>query len=306
METIAEAARVARRQHGLITLTQAHAAGVMLGQLRSWLRLGHWTAIRPGVYAVAAMPPTSEQAVLAAVLSVDGAAYASHATAGALWGLPVPLPERIELVTDVPKQVRLDGVRGYRSRALFSADLTQRLRIPCTTPERTLVDVSGRLSAEALGRAVDDGLRRRILRLDALRRCVGRLEAGPGRRTSVVHDVLRLRLPGYDPGDSDFETLVLRALVARGLPPPVQQYRVKVGGRVVRIDLAYPGLRIAIELDGFEFHGTRTAFDDDRARANLLVVAGWTLLRFTTQSTIDEIVDTIAALVARSVQEGAA
>ena len=49
----------------------------------------------------------------------------------------------------------------------------------------------------------------------------------------------------------------------------------RVGGRTFKIDLAYPVVRLAIELDGWEFHGTRSAFDDDRTRATLLVANGW-------------------------------
>ncbi len=38
---------------------------------------------------------------------------------------------------------------------------------------------------------------------------------------------------------------------------------------------------LAIELDGWETHGIRSAFDADRMRANDLVLLGWTVLRFT-------------------------
>jgi very-short-patch-repair endonuclease len=57
----------------------------------------------------------------------------------------------------------------------------------------------------------------------------------------------------------------------------------------MRIDLAYPDVKLAIELDGWEFHGGRTAFDADRARANDLVLAGWTVVRFTSRSADSDI-----------------
>ena len=98
------------------------------------------------------------------------------------------------------------------------------------------------------------------------------------------------RLPGYDPGDSDLETRVLRLLVASGFLPPVQQHRLRLGSRTIRIDLAYPEDRLAIELDGWDHHRTRTAFDDDRARANLLVASGWSVVRFTSRSSDAEII----------------
>lgn len=70
-------------------------------------------------------------------------------------------------------------------------------------------------------------------------------------------------------------------LRAHGVALPVRQHPVTVGGRELRIDVCYPELRLAIESDGFAFHGARDAFEDDRERQNLLVIAGWTVLRFT-------------------------
>jgi hypothetical protein len=247
------------------------------------------------VYAVGGAPPTWFQAVAAAVLSSGPQTWVSHETAGALWSLPGVTDDAIHVVTGLARQVRMAGVRGHRSGAVFSADVTTRNRIPVTTPSRTLVDLSARLSSRALAAAIDDALRRRVMTLGALRRCVARLAGAPGRRPTVLHELLADRVPGYDPGDSDLETRVLRAVVAHGFPPPVQQHRVRLGGRSLRVDLAYPALRLAIELDGWEFHRTRTAFDDDRSRANLLVAHGWAVVRFTSRSTDDEIVGCLRA-----------
>jgi very-short-patch-repair endonuclease len=127
-----------------------------------------------------------------------------------------------------------------------------------------------------------------------------------GPAPAIIHELLADRLPGYDPGDSDLETRVLRALVAAGLAVPVQQHRVRLGKRTFRVDLAYPVLKLAIELDGWEFHCSRSAFDDDRTRANALVAAGWTVLRFTSRSTDAEIVACVRAAMAQCGRIGAA
>ena len=47
------------------------------------------------------------------------------------------------------------------------------------------------------------------------------------------------------------------------------------------LDLAWPELMIAIELDGRVPHSARRVFDDDRARQNALVADGWTVFRLT-------------------------
>jgi len=287
--------QIARRQHALITFDQALAAGLSHGQVRRRIRSGEWSTVRPGVYAINGAPPTWLQTVAAVTLSSGPQVWASHETAGALWSMPGVGDDAIHVVTGLDRRVRLAGVRGHRSGTLFGADLTNHQRIPVTTPARSLVDLSARLSYRQLGLAVDDALRRRLMTLESLQRCVARLSEAPGRRRVVLHELLADRLPGYDPGDSDLETRVLRVCVANGFPPPVQQYRIRLGGRTFRIDLAYPLWRLAIELDGWEFHRTRTAFDDDRARANLLVAQGWALIRFTSRSTDAEIVGCLRA-----------
>jgi len=291
-------AAIQRRQHGLITVAQAITSGLTEDQVRDLYRRGVWAMEREGVYAPAGAPPTAERAILAAVLAADGPAWASHETAGWLWPLKGVLqPDEIELLRPLGRHVRLDGVRGHRSGALFTADLTTTRRIPVTTPERTVVELSGRLTAAQLGRLVDDGLRRRLLTLDRLRRCAARLDTAPGRRLSVVHAVLSERLPGYDPGDSDLETRVLRTIVSAGFPPPVQQHRVRIRGKTYKLDLAYPDRLTGFDIDSWAYHRFRSPFTDDRTRRNILELAGWQIYQFTDRHTDDHILHVIGSVL---------
>ena len=58
--------------------------------------------------------------------------------------------------------------------------------------------------------------------------------------------------------------------------------RIRYRGRFVGIvDLAHRRLRIVIECDGFETHGTLDAMTQDCIRHTRLVAAGWRPLRFT-------------------------
>lgn len=98
-------------------------------------------------------------------------------------------------------------------------------------------------------------------------------------------------MPGYDPGDSDQEMRVVRILVDAGMPEPRQQLVVRLSGYRFVLDMAYPELKLAIEYDGWDSHRTRTSFDHDRLRANVLVANGWTVLRFTSAMTDAQIAD---------------
>ncbi|HMK13349.1 MAG TPA: type IV toxin-antitoxin system AbiEi family antitoxin domain-containing protein, partial [Acidimicrobiales bacterium] len=198
---------ITRVQYALVTRAQALAAGLSDRKIRSLLRKGIWIEIRPSVYAIAGAPRSWHQMVLASVLAHGADSHASHATTAHLFGLKsFDQPELLELVSGLGSRVRLEGVRARRSGALFDSDLTVRHRIPTVTAERALIDVSSRLTADRLGRVLDDAIRRRLIHLEEFRRCAGRLLPAPGRSMSKVHAVLAARIPGYDPGDSDLET----------------------------------------------------------------------------------------------------
>lgn len=99
--------------------------------------------------------------------------------------------------------------------------------------------------------------------------------------------------PTYEqvPATSYLEYAFLRwvltpATRAEIVPRILPQREVAVAGRTYRLDFAIEGshLRLAVELDGFEFHGSRAAFSYDRLRQNDLQAAGWTVLRFSYDS----------------------
>jgi len=292
-----------QRQLGLITREQCLACGLTKGQITQRLRSGLWIEMRPGVYALGGVAPSWEQALLAVTLA-GRPAYASHASAAHLWGLRgfLDVPDSIEVVTGLGRLSRVEGVRGHRSGALFDSDLTVRGAVPTVTAARAIVDVSGRLVPKELGYLVDDALRRRLMSLEGLRRCAERLGPAPGRSMKGMQRVLRDRLPGYSPGDSDLETRALRALVGAGLPPPRQQFRMELAGRRVRIDLAYPEQRIAIELDGWDTHRFRSSFDADHARRDDLLVAEWSPVTFTSAMTDEYLVSVVERLYRRAME----
>jgi hypothetical protein len=178
--------------------------------------------------------------------------------------------------------------------------VTTRRAIPVASVARTLCDLTAKARAKVVERAVDDCLRRRIVTLDELQTVYESLSGRGRHRSTVMRSILEWRGPDHHPGESPGEVHVLRLLVDAGLPVPVQQHEVRVNGRIIRIDLAYPEARIALEFDGWTYHSTRGAFDDDRARANELELLGWTVLRFTTKSSDIVIVQTVSAALARA------
>jgi len=93
------------------------------------------------------------------------------------------------------------------------------------------------------------------------------------------------------PSDSFLEHAFLRWVLAPAATPDIvprirPQQEVEVGGRHYRIDYEIAGDEyvIAVELDGFEFHGNRYAFSYDRMRQNDLLGTGRVVVRFSYDS----------------------
>ncbi len=75
---------------------------------------------------------------------------------------------------------------------------------------------------------------------------------------------------------------VLWMSVRASYPKAVREYQGAVPGRRFRIDVALVDEKIAIECDGWQYHGKfKSAHATDRERQNLLAVEGWLILRFT-------------------------
>ena len=75
---------------------------------------------------------------------------------------------------------------------------------------------------------------------------------------------------------------VLWMAVKAQFPHAEREYQGAVPGRRYRIDIALEAEKIAIEIDGWQYHGKfKSAHESDRERQNHLAVAGWLVLRFT-------------------------
>ncbi|HWO46604.1 MAG TPA: hypothetical protein VNM41_00965 [Solirubrobacterales bacterium] len=94
------------------------------------------------------------------------------------------------------------------------------------------------------------------------------------------HGRLRRAISLYKPSSftrSGLEKRFLELVLAAGLPQPHTNY-VEHG---FELDCYWPEYRFAVELDVFETHGTRAAFERDRKRQEDLLLAGIAMTRVT-------------------------
>src|SRR3954467_1711036 len=83
-------ARIAVRQHGVVTLRQLEEAGVTREATYKRARRGRLHRLHRGVYAVGHRAPSHHARWMAAVLACGEGAVLSHGSAAALWNLLNP------------------------------------------------------------------------------------------------------------------------------------------------------------------------------------------------------------------------
>jgi hypothetical protein len=259
---------------------------------------------RRGVYVLAGMAPTYEQAVLAAVLASGHGAFASHLTAAWLRHLVLPIdePPMIEITTALTRRPRIEGVRFHRSGLLLPDDVTEWRGIAMASVERTIVDCSGRSSVAELGKMTDDAIRRRLTTIELVADTAERLPSAPGRSPAKMRKMLARRLPDVSERESVLEDFVFDALRRYGLPLPKPQHWVRFSGKRRRIDLCYVDEMLALEACGFEFRRSRSRFDDEALRGNELQLLGYRVLEFTSAFTDREIAEHVAQALGLSLK----
>lgn len=195
----------------------------------------------------------------------------SHVSA-ALWhGWEVKtLPDKTHVT--VPRRRRLatpPTVVPHRSD-LGPGDVTDDI---CTSARRTLLDCLRTLPVDE-GLAIGDSALRHGVRREVLTDIAATVR-GQG-RPAVLHVARHADGNAANPFESCLRAL---ALQVEGLDVS-PQLRVVGSRATVRPDLVDTRLRIILEADSFEWHGDRSALRRDARRYNLLVVDGWTVLRF--------------------------
>ena len=196
----------------------------------------------------------------------EGALLSGRA-AGYLLGLlsgPVPAPE-----VTARTERRVAGVRTRRSPALDGARWDG---VPVTSVPSTLVDLAGALPADALARACHEAGIRHGTTPAAVEAVLERRPNSPGAGTlrRILHGDVHVSL-------SALERQFLKLLREEGLPLP--QTNRPAGGR--RVDCRWPEQRLTVELDGYRYHRSRHAWEQDRRREREAYARGDQFRRYT-------------------------
>lgn len=290
-------ALLASRQHGVVSIRQLEQElGFSHQAVERAVRSGRLHRIYRGVYAVGHTELTLHGECLAVVLAVGPGAALSYYSAGWLWGLRRGSPKPVHVTAFVPRHHPTPkGIVRHRARNWDEEDRRLIEGIPVTSVARTILDLAWKLSGDQLRRVLERAEDLGLLDLDELRAVVERNRGHHGAKR------LRHALSIYGPRRftrSGFERRFVDRLVASGLPRPVTGWN-EVGHE---LDVYWPERRFAVELDTYETHGSREAFERDRDRDLELALAGIETIRVSEHQFIrepDQIAARVATLLAR-------
>jgi hypothetical protein len=218
---------------------------------------------------------------MAAVLACGPGALLSHRNAAALHGLRPNNRRKIDVIVPGRTARNQSRIDLHRSTTLTPDDATIVNQIPCTTVARTLLDLAEVIDRRGLERAFDQA---EILQLFDLRALEDQLRRNP---TRVAVKKVKALLAEYEIGSAptwnDFEDAMLTVTRAIDVPDPECNAWIRLpdGGKWIRGDFVWRDQKIVVETDGYQTHGTRQAFEDDRRRDQRLLAYGWRVIRVT-------------------------
>jgi very-short-patch-repair endonuclease len=220
----------------------------------------------------------------------------SHLSAAQIWGLDVLTKPSIAHATVGRHRHGIDS----RGVVLHWADLRpdqldERGRV--TSPLRTVLDCARSLPF-AEGLAVADSALRTGLVSAAELVAVATAMTGAGRQR-VLNVAERADGRAGSVLESGLRAILLGGAVSGFIP----QLAIRDEELFARVDLGNQQLRIVLEADSFEHHGSRTALVRDCRRYDELTIRGWLVLRFAWEHVMFEpswVLAMVEAAVARA------
>lgn len=227
--------------------------------------------------------------------------FFSHLTAALLWDLPLPPVDVDRIDVSVLAPGRAPRGRGVRGHQLSGKQVTVvngpdglRSTSPASTWAQLGDDVRHPYDLAAIADALlvthrVAGPFGRVLRGPLAGRAELESELRRGRRRGIrsLEEALGRARPG---AVSRPETWCRLTIVDAGLPEPVLDHDVydDAGVFVGCVDLAYPGLRIAIEYEGDHHRVDLRQWNRDIAKHDRLAELGWRVIRVTRTMVFDD------------------
>jgi very-short-patch-repair endonuclease len=284
-------------------MAQLRTHGYAKSTVIEWVASGRLHQTHRGVYALGHRRLTWHGRCLAAVLAAEPVAtdeetwpaVASHTSAAYLWGLLRYVPETIHVTAPTRRRAKRD-FKTHFSSCLLEEDRAFSDDIPVTSVPRTLLDLAIRSRPEQLEGYLERAETRDLLDLTTMEAILAR--AGGHRGRGRLGRALAIYREEAAVTRSKLERRFLGLVRKAGLPAPSMNFNVAE----FELDAYWERERFVVELDVYETHGSRAAFERDRLRQEDLKLIGIEMTRVTGPRLDREprrVMERVAALLAQ-------
>ena len=260
----------------MISREQLHRLGFGDEQICRRERRGDLHEIYTDVWAVGHNNLTPKGHLIAALLSCGPASFLSHRTAAALHGLRALNVRDIE-VTMVGSYARArNGLTIHRTaNPPHPKDIRTVGHLRYSSVPRMLIELASRETPSELDRLITEAAHKRRLNLDAIEDALARHARRPG--LARLKDALRAYRPRPHRKSNLERAFDAWLLEHPEIPEP--QRNVYIGGW--EIDCWWPDQRVALELDGRDYHIAVAEMERDRLKDTKLQIMGIKPMRVT-------------------------
>lgn len=271
------------RQYGVITVQQAHRAGLTDRMIKYRVDTGRWIRVTNGVYAVVSAPPNWQRDLAAAVLIHPTVAVAGR-SAAALHGFAGMRHGRPEVVVPRTSNARSPLAKVYRSAFFHQIGKVRVAGFETTSPAETVLTLAPQLPGHRIEAFVDDTIAKRTATLDEYDAILDRIDGGRVRGSALLRKLVAdRRTDAYQPPTSELERLSRRLTNQPGVPAVSHQHPVLGSAGPMIVDTFIDIWLIVLEVDGRNYHTRKADFERDRRRDNAAASLGYVTLRFTWQ-----------------------
>jgi len=226
----------------------------------------------PGVFALPGVAADFERAVIAGALWAGPDAVLVGSAAARLSFWPKLRDDEIDFAIPIRRRVRYGRWTKFY-RTIPEELIWHRHSIRITCPALTAVDLA---AGAAGGNAIDEALRTGAATLEDLWAAFALQPDRPGNSLRRM-----LLADSRDRPWSEGERELHRVLRAGGITGWKTNQSIRIDRKEYRGDVLFEKCKVIAEVDGWEYHGTRDAFENDRRRRNELEAAGYLVLNFT-------------------------
>jgi very-short-patch-repair endonuclease/predicted transcriptional regulator of viral defense system len=287
---------IATRQLGLVTTEQLQAGGVHRSAIGRRGSSGLLHRIYRAVYLVGHPIPLPGAPELGAVLACGARTFVSGRSAAGLWGMISAHRGAVEVTVVRRRCESRDNIRVHATDRLDAADRGDVRGIPVTAPARTLSDFAAEAEDDELEAALSEARAQRLVKDADLEAALDRA----GNRAGVARMRRLLKIEddrGYT--QSKAERLMRRLARGAGIPQPLCNTWIE--GQ--RVDFVWLEQKLVVQVDGYQFHGHRSAFERDRKKDQVLIAASYRVVRITWLQLVNEPLR-VAAVIAAALAGG--